>query len=217
MLELDIKIDLHLDTVEVDSKRYYVTPIGNLPSVTTVLSRAKDASGSLDKWKKSVGPERAEMIRDNAATFGTAIHNRAEAYILDKKPEELDFFQQDRWDQLKEVIDTDFGKIYACETCLYSDLLRIAGRTDVIGQFRGINSLIDFKNSNKPKQLKYISDYWLQTTAYSLMYWERLKDPETVPKQLVILNTTPHEGVQVFIQPVKPWIQPLKKLVSEYV
>lgn len=218
MVFIDFKYDLNLDTTEVDGKRHYVTPQGNVyPSVTTVISRYKEAtSDGIQKWRDKVGHERADKIRDNAADFGTAIHSMAEAYIKDEPLPEADFFQKDRWAGLKRVIDRNFGAVYACETCLYSDVLKIAGRTDVIGEFNGVPSLIDFKNSNKPKLLKYVDTWFLQGSAYSYMWAERTKDPATTPRQLVFINTVPHDDPQVFIEPVGRWIPKLKDVVKQY-
>jgi hypothetical protein len=49
----------------------------------------------------------------------------------------------------------------------------LAGRTDCIGEFDGVPSVIDFKSSNYPKSEDAIQDYFMQATAYSLMWQDR--------------------------------------------
>ena len=47
---------------------------------------------------------------------------------------------------------------------------KYAGTADCIGVYEGKNSLLDFKQSNKPKREEYIEDYFLQLGAYSLAH-----------------------------------------------
>ena len=64
--------------------RKYNTPDGKkLISVTTILSALKDNT-HLDKWRLSVGHEKADQIRDEASAIGTAMHLNLENYIFGK-------------------------------------------------------------------------------------------------------------------------------------
>jgi CRISPR/Cas system-associated exonuclease Cas4 (RecB family) len=64
------------------------------------------------------------------------------------------------------------GLIYTQEIPLYSDVLKVAGRVDCIGEYEGKLCVIDFKTSNGDKTKSMIGDYWLQTTAYAIMFQE---------------------------------------------
>lgn len=219
MAVLDIRYHLDLDTVEVDGKRHYVTPEGNqYASMTTVLSRYKEATSGdgLKRWKASVGEEKAKKIMENASEFGTAVHDAAEAYILGRDMPKLDFFQRDRFNGIKNIIDTRIGNVYACETALYTDRFKIAGRNDLMADFDGIPSVIDWKNSNKPKKREWISNYFLQGFGYGYMWRERRGVDDTTPKQIVIVNTTPHEEPQIFIEKMNDWYKPFLEMAKTY-
>ena len=74
--------------------------------------------------------------------------------------------------------------IHYIEASLYSEKMLLAGRTDVIGEFDGTLSVIDFKTSRKEKKEEHIQDYFQQATAYALMYEERT---DIVIDQIVII------------------------------
>ena len=65
------------------------------------------------------------------------------------------------------------NNIHLLESPLYSDKLRVAGRVDCIAEFDGELAVIDFKTSTRPKQEKWIENYFVQETAYAVMYYER--------------------------------------------
>ena len=191
---------VHLDdlqTTEVDGKRHYLTPEGVFPSVTTVLSR-KTSKQSLDEWRARVGEEEANRIMKLATDRGTAVHNICENYILNKEyrrgvmPTDMHTFLQ-----IKPYLDLNVGSVYAVEAPLYSSRLKTAGRTDLLAGWQGVNSIIDFKTSKRPKKEEYIENYFIQATCYSLMAEERtaLKFP-----QIVIVIAVDHEDPQVFVK-----------------
>ena len=47
---------------------------------------------------------------------------------------------------------------------------RWAGATDVVGLYDDKPTIIDFKQSNKPKREEYVEDYYYQIAAYSLAH-----------------------------------------------
>ncbi|CAB4140779.1 hypothetical protein UFOVP395_114 [uncultured Caudovirales phage] len=191
---------IHLDdlqTTEVDGKRHYLTPEGVFPSVTTVLSR-KTSKQSLDEWRARVGEEEANRIMKLATDRGTAVHNICENYILNKEyrigvmPTDMHTFLQ-----IKPYLDLNVGSVYAVEAPLWSSRLKTAGRTDLLAGWQGVNSIIDFKTSKRPKKEQYIENYFIQATCYSLMAEERtaLKFP-----QIVIVIAVDHEDPQIFVR-----------------
>lgn len=214
MAFLDIKFDLDLSTTEVDGKRHYLIPNGKTyPSMTTALSDYNKAG--LQGWRDKVGDKEANRIMNQAATQGTNIHNLCEAYVKGEELPKANSFERQRFGGLKKIIDERITNVYACETALYSDYLKLAGRTDVIGKFDNVNSIIDYKNSRKPKKMEWITNYWLQEAGYAMMWAERTRDPELAPKQLVLLISVEHEQPQIFIQPVTPWVKALKEYLAE--
>jgi genome maintenance exonuclease 1 len=218
MAFLNIKyISPTLERVEIDGKRHYISPNTGIPypSVTTVL--ADHGKAGLDKWRKNVGEEQAKRISYQASSFGTNLHSLCEAHILGEPlpksmPNELQRFRI-----LRPTIDERISDVYALETRLFSDKLKVAGQTDVIGKFDGINSVIDFKTSKRIKEDKWVESYWLQEAMYAYMWAELTRDIALVPRQLVLLISVEHENApQILVQPASKWISKALEYVENY-
>lgn len=175
-----------IKTENIDGKRYYITPEGNkYPSVTTFLSSF--SKPRLEEWIKRVGKEEAEKKSKKAAQIGEQVHSLIEQYISNKNIYKLGVFPTilSYFNNIKEEIN-NIDNIHFIEAALYSDRLKLGGRTDVIGEYKNKLSIIDFKTSEKEKDENWIEDYFLQTTAYAEMYKDLTKIH--VP-QIVIINT----------------------------
>jgi genome maintenance exonuclease 1 len=190
----------------IDGKRHYVLPDGKkFRSVTTVLSQNKDMTHLLE-WKKRVGEEEAKKIITQASRRGTAVHSIAEKYVLNKEdyakgamPSGLDSFNS-----LKQYLDKHVDNIYGIELPLHSVGLRTAGRCDMIAEFDGVSSIIDFKTSRKLKREDWITDYFLQTTCYSMMFEWMYKIE--IP-QIVVMIAVDDELPQLFVKNRKNYVQ----------
>lgn len=161
-----------IEAVIVGGQRIYDTPVGRFPSITTVLGAVADKSW-LSAWTKSLGEKKAEEEKKRCADRGTAVHLLAEKY-LNNDPNYSDGFRLDDqklFNQIKMYLHK-ISNIHAQEIPMYTSLLKIAGRCDCIGEYDGVLSIIDFKTSNGNKDAAVIEDYFLQCTAYSLMYEE---------------------------------------------
>ena len=182
-----------------DQGRFYISPEGHrLPSVTTVLGRVLDKSG-LQEWRDRVGEVEANKITTQAANRGTAIHSIAEKYLLnqDTYPPRTMPVNIETFLKLQGQIDQHIDVIHAIEAPLYSLKLRTAGRTDCVATWDGVPSIVDFKTSRKLKREDWIESYFLQATAYSIMFEELTG--VNIP-QFVILVAVDHEEPQVFIK-----------------
>lgn len=192
-------IYLHdMETEYVDGKRYYKTPAGNLPSVTTVLGQ-KIKNPGLEAWKARVGEEEVKRISTQAAGRGSAVHLLCERYLSndpDYKRGAMPF-NVATFSTIKKHLDLCVGTVYGMEVPLWSEKLGTAGRTDLLAGWLGVNSVIDFKTSKRKKEEGDIESYFLQATCYSLMAEERtvLKFP-----QIVIVIAVDHEEPQVFVK-----------------
>ncbi len=164
---------------ESTGKRLYATPDGfKVPSVTTILEKTKPAEAreALANWRKSVGEAKANQITTEAANRGTRMHTFLEKYI---KGEELrdtltNPYAQQSLLMAKKVIADGFGaisEVWGSEVPLYFPEL-YAGTTDCVGLHEGDESILDFKQTNKPKRIEWIDDYFLQLTAYALAHNE---------------------------------------------
>ena len=164
---------------ESGGKRLYATPDGGkVPSVTTILDKTKPAEAreALANWKKAVGEKKAQEIVTEAAGRGTRMHKFLEDYIKGETLKETvtNPFAQQSLVMAKEVIEQGFPlikEVWGSEVPLYFPGL-YAGTTDCVGIHDGDESILDFKQTNKPKKLEWIDDYFLQLTAYALAHNE---------------------------------------------
>lgn len=208
-------VELHeMNATTTPTGRKYRTPDGvDLPSITTVLSIL--SRDSIAKWRKRVGEEEANRISYRASTRGTAVHEIIEKYI-DNEENFRDGYTPDiisSFLDLKPILDSRIGKVYAQEAPLYSTHLGVAGRVDCVAEFDGKLSIIDFKTSRKPKQAKWINNYFMQESAYAIMWEERTGIPIT---QLVTIISVDGHAPQVFIEHRDNWVRPLIDTISQY-
>ena len=145
-----------------------------LPSVTTVLAKtkSKEDQESIERWKAKVGEETAEKIKNEAASRGTAMHKYLEDLILGQKSLDLTPVGVEATQMAEIIVDRGLNRcsdIYGIEAVLYYPGL-YAGSCDLIGQVDGKLSIIDFKQTNKPKQREWIGDYFLQMAAYGMAH-----------------------------------------------
>lgn len=163
----------------VDGKRHYVTPTGQrVPSVTTILDKTKPAESreALARWKAAVGEKKAQEITSEAAGRGTRMHKYLEDHIkgVALKESVSNPYANQSLLMAKKVIAEGFTKVnevWGSEVPLYFPEL-YAGTTDCVGVHDNEEAILDFKQSNKPKKIEYIEDYFLQLTAYALAHNE---------------------------------------------
>lgn len=200
------------EVIRIDggTHRLYQTPSGNkYPSVTSVVGhKSKD---SLEAWKKRVGEAEAARVSKTATDRGTRIHTLCEDFLYGKDPVP-DMFDTDMWRTLRPVVDR-IDNIHALESKLYSDRLEVAGTVDCIGEFDGELSVIDFKTSKRPKNINNIDNYFVQATAYSVMFQE-LFDIQ-IPNITIIIGVD-DEQPQIFHQKRKGFINQLVDLRQSF-
>jgi hypothetical protein len=192
---------LDLKTEVIDNQRYYVLPDGvtKLKSVTTLLGEKLDKS-ALIKWRERVGEEEANRISVQATRRGNSVHAIAERYVLNEK----DFLRGEMpssvysFAPIKDILNDHVDNIRGVEIALYSKALGCAGRTDLVAEYDGKLSIIDFKTSKRLKKEEWIEGYFLQSTIYSMMF-QRLYREEI--NQIVIIITVDDEpSAQVFVK-----------------
>jgi genome maintenance exonuclease 1 len=192
---------VELSTENINGQRYYVLPDGvtKLKSVTTIIGEKSDKTALLE-WKKKVGEAEANRIANQAARRGTSVHKIAENYLLNEEnfygkemPANMDTFRE----HFKPILDEHVDNIFGIELPLYSKALKCAGRTDVIAEYDGKLSIIDFKTSRKPKREEWIENYFIQSTVYSMMFEWTYKI--AVP-QIAIIIAVDDDKPQTFIK-----------------
>ena len=145
-----------------------------LPSVTTVLSKtkSKEDSESIQRWIKRVGEKEADKIKNEAAARGTAMHKYLEDLILGQRSLDLTNLGQQAQRMAEVIVErglNDCSEVYGTEAVLYYPGL-YAGSCDLIAKYKDKVSIIDFKQTNKPKQREWIGDYFLQMGAYGMAH-----------------------------------------------
>ena len=155
---------------QVEGKRLYATPDGNaVASVTTILDATKDKS-HLIAWRKRVGEKKAQEIVTEAASVGTRMHKYLEDYVETGEwptPGSNPYAQQAHGmaQVIKDQVMDDVV-VWGSEVNLYMPQM-YAGTTDLVGTYKGQPAIMDFKQTNKPKKLEWVVDYFLQLTAYA--------------------------------------------------
>lgn len=164
----------------VDGKRHYCLPDGSkVPSVTTILDRTKpqEKREALNNWRKSVGEARANEITTEAAGRGTRMHKFLEDYVQNNRvlnEPGTNPYSQQAHQMAKVIIDNALVKVdemWGIEVPLYVSGL-YAGTTDACGIYESEPTILDYKQTNKPKKLEWIEDYFLQLAAYGLAHNE---------------------------------------------
>jgi len=159
----------------VTRKRVYLTPDGfKTPSVTTILGATKDMT-HLNEWKKRVGEENAQRITSEAAGVGTAMHANIERFLagLERQPgnNPVHVKANAMADQIILNGLSKVSEVWAMEQSLYFPEL-YSGTTDLVGVYDGEPAVMDHKQTNKPKKLEWVEDYFLQLMAYILAHNE---------------------------------------------
>ena len=145
-----------------------------LPSVTTIIgaTQSEEKRQKLAEWKAREGAHRADRIRDIAALRGTAMHTFLEAYVRGTGHKDLTSVGKEAEPMAQQIINqglTGLDEIWGSEVVLYYPEL-YAGATDVVGIYNGRESIIDFKQTNKPKRREWIEDYFAQLGAYAMAH-----------------------------------------------
>ena len=202
-----------LRTENIEGKRHYVTPDGNkYISITTLLSNLSKAG--IQKWRERVGEVEANRISTKASRQGTRVHSICESYIknedgfLDgRMPNEVEMFQS--IESLLDCIDD----VHCVEGALYSDELKLAGRTDLIAEFDNQLAVIDYKTSRKIKTWEMCHSYFMQGAFYAMAYEERTGIPIN---DIVIIMAVENEKPLLFKETKDRWIEPLNQVRHKY-
>ena len=202
-----------LKTENIEGKRYYVTPKGNMyVSITSLLGNL--SKQSIIEWRRRVGEAEANKISRQASSRGTRVHNICESYIKNQEgilegvlPDAIDMFNS-----ILPLLDR-IDNIHVAEGALYSDDLGVAGRTDLIGEFDEKLSVIDYKTSRKKKTWEMCHAYFMQGAFYAHAY-EELTGISI--NDIVIIMAVESDKPLLFRETKDRWIEPLKQVITKY-
>ena len=157
--------------VEEHGSRTYDILGARLPSVTTILGRTKNQQ-FLKDWKEKVGEQEAERIKNLSSRRGTSMHKFLESYVTGVGYDDLTELGQKAKPMAEKIIEIGLAPVeeyYGSEVTLYYPGL-YAGSTDLVCIHNGKDTIIDFKQANRPKKEEWIEDYYLQIAAYAMAH-----------------------------------------------
>lgn len=193
-----------------DGFRFYSIDGNNYPSVTSVLGIKKKKE--LQNWRNSIGENVANWEMGRAARRGKATHNLVEQYLKGEPLTERSVLPLGLFKLIRPYVE-QIDNIHMIEQVMYSKELGLAGQCDCIGEYNGKLSVIDFKTANKERKESWIDNYFLQTTAYAIMYEELYGKPI---EQIVILIASEDGAMQTFIKQKKDYVDTLKESIKEF-
>lgn len=232
-------------TETIDNKRYYNISIeggvAKLPSVTTILS-AMTSQASLEEWRNRIGRDAADRITKFSANRGTCMHQKLEYWFLsDIKDTKRRFDDVNR--KMAEFVAAEgyteeelacgnrlFDSLYICgffervdsiiemENTLYSfEQGGYAGRVDCVYRNKeGKSVLLDFKTARHRKKSEWLSNYYLQLSAYFLAYYQMHGIVLDHGELWIAVEDDSPQLVIVTKDELKSWLRDFLRLVKGY-
>ena len=195
---------------KVGDYRFYDIDGKNYPSVTSVLSMRK--SEGLQKWRKSIGENVANWEMRRCANRGKSLHTLVEQYMKNETPSIRDVLPLGLFKLMKPYLD-QINNIRLVEEIMYSKNLTLAGQVDCVAEYNGKLSVIDFKTANKERIEEWVENYFLQCTAYSIMYNETFNEPI---EQIVILMAAEDGSMKAFVKEPKDYEDELQNAIKTF-
>lgn len=207
----ELKTETHL------GMRFYRMPSDILvPSVTSILG--DEFKPGLEQWKQRLGPEKAEQEKQRCADRGDQLHDMCELFINNHDPKTFEqHYEPDNiklFNQIKLLLQSNVDNIRLVERCLYSENLGTVGRSDLIADYNGVPSIIDYKSSTHDKKQKYVYDYYLQGTSYATMYNEMFN--ENINQIIIFVASEKGFAGKTFKANVDEYIKPLKQRINKF-
>ena len=190
--------------------RFYDINGTNYPSVTSVLGVKKKVE--LQQWRDRIGENVANWEMGRAARRGTATHNLIECYLKGEELQERSVLPLGLFKLMKPYVD-QINNIHCLETILCSHKYKLAGQVDCIAEYNGKLSVIDFKTANKERKEEWIDNYFMQCTAYALMY-EELYNAEI--NDIVVIIGGEDGSIAVYKKDKKDYITKLEEVVEDF-
>lgn len=195
-----------------DGTRHYRAPNGLwYPSASTVVGWEK--KDFFAKWQKD--PANAAESR-RAVKRGNMLHSAIEKYLRNEEDFLGPLCGNQRYEflfyQVKQHLDK-INFLRGIEVPIYSDVMQLAGRTDVVAEYDGELSIIDFKGSSRTKKEEWIEHYLLQATMYAIMWQERFGTPV---KRIVVVIACEDGNDQVFVKNPLQYVRRVREVIQKY-
>lgn len=194
-----------LKQINSESGRTYETPDGKkYPSVTSVTGL--DNAKHIYEWRQRVGAEEANKISRRASSRGTRLHKLCEDHLLGKDIS-VDMFDMEMWNAMKTHVNM-VDNIHCLETRLYSHILKVAGTVDLIAEYNGELSILDWKTSRRIKGYEDVEGYFMQCAAYAQCFLELTGI--NITNLVLIMGVDDEKEALVFQQDKTEWLKKFK-------
>ena len=202
------------ELIEKDTAHFYQTPTGEIyPSITTILQETMsvEKKEGLQNWKEQ--EIAADYITQEAATIGTETHQLIENYINDaRQADEVRLLSVAHFNNLIPFLQK-INDVHGTELRLYSNAMKLAGTSDCIAKYDGELSIIDYKTKRSNQKEEWMTDHFIQGTAYAQMFKE-LTGIEI--KKVVILVSSEKNSRMEFVKDTADYKELLTKRLNQY-
>ena len=202
------------ELIEKDNAHFYQTPTGEIyPSITTILQETMsvEKKEGLQNWKDQ--EIAADYITQEAATIGTETHQLIENYINDaRQADEVRLLSVAHFNNLIPFLQK-INDVHGTELRLYSNAMKLAGTSDCIAKYDGELSIIDYKTKRSNQKEEWMTDHFIQCTAYAQMFKE-LTGIEI--KKVVILVSSEKNSRMEFVKDTADYKELLTQRLNQY-
>jgi len=202
------------ELIEKDNAHFYQTPTGEIyPSITTILheTMANEKKESLQNWKEQ--EIAADYITQEAATIGTETHKLIENHINEvRQTDDVRLLSVAHFNNLIPFLQK-INNVHGTELRLYSNAMKLAGTSDCIANCDGELSIIDYKTKRSNQKEEWMTDHFIQGTAYAQMFKE-LTGIEA--KQVVILVSSEKNSRMEFVKNTEDYKDLLTQRLNQY-
>jgi|TARA_B100000809_G_C14990392_1_gene477798 genome maintenance exonuclease 1 len=210
-----IQIDFQqAELIEKENGHYYQTPKGDVfPSITTILKKTMSAEKQqgLQSWKEQ--ETAAEHITRESSLIGTQTHKLIENHLNGvTQTDEVRLLSVAHFNNLIPFLQK-INDIHGTELRLYSNEMKLAGTSDCIAKYDGELSIIDYKTKRSNQQEEWMTDHFIQGTAYSEMFRE-LTGIEV--KQVVILVSSEKNTRMEFVKSTEDYKDLLSQRLNQF-
>lgn len=200
--------------IEKDNAHYYQTPKGDIfPSITTLLQKTMPAEKlqNLQNWKEQ--EVASDYITQESAIIGTQTHKLIENYLNGVTfTEEYRLLSVAHFNNMIPFLQK-INDIHGTELRLYSNIMKLAGTTDCIAKYDGELSIIDYKTKRSHQQEEWMTEHFIQATAYSEMFKELTG---IKVKQIVILVSSEKNTRMEFVKKVEDYRDLLTQRLNQF-
>ena len=192
--------------------RGYETPIGVLPSVTSILSltQSEEKREKLRKWQhkmdKVSGKGAADRYSTEARNRGTLIHKLIHLSLMGQAVNTDEF---DELLQVKPILQAI--KPIAMELKVWHQS-GYAGTLDCIATYQDKICLFDWKTSKRIKRRSWIQDYFLQGAAYA-QAWNSLYPDQQANRVVIVVMG---QQLQIFDEDLELLLPEWNERLQEY-